>query len=73
MEGYAEKNDCKYLNLFEYVDEIGLDCEKDFSDTDHLNAKGAKKVTNFLGKYIVQNYNVTDMRNINNNIWQNNL
>lgn len=39
-------------------------------NSDHLNTNGAEKISNFLGEYIVNNYNVTDMRNIENNIWE---
>ena len=72
MSTYAEENDCAYFNLFRYVDEIGINCKTDFSDKGHLNNSGAVKVSNFLGKYIVDNYDVTDMRTIEGNIWEKN-
>ena len=67
---YAERNGAAYLNLFEYIDEIGLDGATDFSDLDHLNTSGAVKVAEFLGAYIAEHYDVTDMRTIQNNVWQ---
>lgn len=69
MEQYAKENDCIYFNMFEYVDEIGLNGSEDFYDEGHLNVNGANKVSNFLGKYIVENYEVTDYRTIKDNLW----
>lgn len=73
MKEYAEENDCVYFNLFEYIDETGINCETDFCDVGHLNNSGAIKVADFLGKYIVNHYDVTDMRMIEGNIWEQNL
>lgn len=73
MTEYAAENGCVYLNLFEYMDEIGLDCEKDFYDVGHLNDRGAVKVTDFLGEYIVGHYDISDMRTVEGNLWEQNL
>lgn len=70
MGRYAAENGCQYFNLFEMMDEIGIDCNTDFRDKGHLNNSGAVKVADFLGEYIVNNYNVTDMREIEENIWE---
>lgn len=72
MKEYAEKTGYRYLNLFEKTEEIGLDCNTDFQDKGHLNSSGAEKVANYLGKYIVENYDVTDMREVQGNIWEKN-
>ncbi len=53
---YAALHDIPYLNLFEYIDEIGLDGSTDFVDEGHLNDSGATKVTDFMGKYLKENY-----------------
>lgn len=73
MKAYTQKNDSIYLNLFEYVDEMGINEETDFSDGGHLNNNGSVKVANFLGNYIVDNYEITDMRKVKGNIWEKNL
>ncbi|MBR5597721.1 MAG: hypothetical protein IKW30_09985 [Lachnospiraceae bacterium] len=73
MEKYAYKNGCAYLNLFKYIEEIGIDSEKDYFDSGHFNTSGATKVANFLGNYIRENYDLTDMRTIEGNVWQQNL
>ncbi len=48
-----------YLDCNLYYDEIGLDFSTDFYDRKHVNAWGAEKVTQFVGDYIVTNYQVT--------------
>lgn len=70
MTRYAEENDCIYFNLFEMMDEVGFDCETDFCDEGHLNNSGSVKVADFLGEYIVDHYDVTDMRTVEGNIWE---
>lgn len=67
---YAVEKGCAYLDLSQYIDEIGLEGSVDFADEDHLNTKGATKVADFLGKYIVDNYDVTDYRKSEDNIWK---
>lgn len=42
--------------------EVGIDFSKDFYDPAHVNAKGARKISEYLGKYISQNYDFTDKR-----------
>ena len=70
MKNYAEENDAVYLDLFEYVDEIGLDGDMDFSDEGHLNTSGSNKVADFLGEYLISNYDLTDYRDVGNNLWE---
>lgn len=50
---------------------MGIDGNTDFIDPDHLNDSGAKKVANYLGKFISDNYDITDMRLLEKNIWEN--
>ncbi|MDE6622585.1 MAG: hypothetical protein K2K74_19265 [Lachnospiraceae bacterium] len=57
----AEKNDIPYLN-FVYED-LEINYATDCADeAHHLNASGARKLTDYLGNYISTNYNVTDHR-----------
>ena len=70
MEQYAEKNDCVYLDLFKLIDDVGIDDKTDFCDPGHLNTSGANKVADYIGRYIVDNYDITDMRTIDNNLWE---
>lgn len=73
MEKYANENGCAYINFFEKMDEAGIDCNTDFCDPGHLNGSGAVKVAEYLGEFIVDNYDVTDMRLEEGNIWEQNL
>lgn len=58
--------DCPYLELFYEVDEIGLDVTTDFRDVNnHLNQRGAEKLSAYLGEYLEQNYNLEDQRDKN--------
>ncbi len=66
----AQENDCDYIDFFELVDEIGMDGNTDFSDKGHLNTSGATKIANYLGRYIKEHYEVTDMRTVENNLWE---
>ncbi len=58
MADYAKENGCAYLDLFENLDETGLDGATDLNDDGHLNASGAGKVADYMGKYIVSNYDL---------------
>lgn len=73
MSKYAEENGCEYINMFALIDEMGLDPEMDFRDKGHLNDSGSKKVANYLGKYIKEHYDIPDTREIEGNIWEQNL
>lgn len=71
MATYAAENGCTFIDFLDYTDEIELDWETDFKDLAHLNDSGANKVSNFLAEYIVSNYDVTDMRTVEDNLWEN--
>ncbi|MFI3172871.1 MAG: hypothetical protein R3Y58_10990 [Eubacteriales bacterium] len=69
MNEYATSHGYVYLDLFQNLEETGINGETDFQDIGHLNYSGAVKVADYLGEYIVNNYDVTDMRTIEGNIW----
>lgn len=60
----AEKYDnCEYINLMEHTAEMGFDYTIDMADpTSHVNPSGGRKVTGFLGEYLVGKYDFTDVR-----------
>ena len=70
---YAEENQCSYIDLFDSIEEIGIDLDSDFADVGHLNNKGADKVGQFMGKYISENYQYQDMKTVKNNMWEKNI
>ena len=43
-------------------DELGIDFKTDMAENIHVNFSGSKKLTEYLGNYIVNNYEVTDHR-----------
>lgn len=70
---YAAENNCVYLDLFREIDAVGLDGKTDFQDAGHLNTSGATKVAHYLGAYISEHYEMTDMRTISGNYWETEL
>lgn len=68
----AAKYDISYLNMLYLAEEIGIDYSIDTADkSSHLNPLGAKKVSEFIGKYIVNNYEVSDHRRTTfSEVWQ---
>lgn len=56
----ASKYRVNYINFNEK--EFFVDEKTDFSDLSHMNVSGAKKMTEFLGTYISENYDVPDRR-----------
>ncbi len=63
IENIIESYGYDFLDMNEYYDEIGIDFSSDFADYgNHLNAVGASKVTDFLGNYLMDNYELEDKR-----------
>lgn len=57
-----EKEDVNFINYFHHLDELNLNFSTDFRDDDHLNFYGAQKITNHIGKYIKEHYDIPDRR-----------
>lgn len=55
MKEYVSTYGGEYVNLYEHLSEIGFDGETDMLDGDHVNASGAKKITNYLADYCLKN------------------
>lgn len=55
-------NNINYYCLVESFDEAGLDTNTDFTDGQHMNSYGAEKISKLLGKYIKENYVVSDRK-----------
>lgn len=63
MQTLTREKNIKYIDL-NVGDELKIDWSKDTCDKgDHLNFSGAKKVTEFLGKYLKGNFELPDHRN----------
>jgi hypothetical protein len=64
IEDFAEKRDLPYLNYLELIEETGLDFETDTYDGGlHLNVYGADKITDHLGRFLKEKYDLSDRRN----------
>lgn len=50
------------LNLLHSFDELNLDRTKDYYDRQHTNIHGSIKYTNYLSKYLIENYGFEDKR-----------
>ncbi len=47
---YAKENDVRFYNLFYEMDEIGLDGNRDYMDSQHFNCYGQDKVTRYMAE-----------------------
>lgn len=63
IQSYADKQGLTYLDLNLYSEELGINWNKDSKDGgDHLNLKGAKKVTHFFGPWLKDTVELPDRR-----------
>lgn len=53
-----QKYDYDLLNLNDKAQELGISYNDDFSDPEHMNVNGMKKMTDYLGQYIISHYDV---------------
>lgn len=62
IAGIVQENGFPFLEMNDYYDEIGIDFDTDFKEGAHLNIYGAAKVSEYLGKYLVEKYDLPDHR-----------
>lgn len=62
VESYAKENDCVYIDFFQNMDEVGIDADSDFRDKTHLNDSGAKKVACYLGNYLIEHFDISEIQ-----------
>ncbi len=58
----AQMNNIEFNSTNYDYDKIGLDFEKDFMDSSHLNYSGAGKFTTYLGKELMSRFELPDHR-----------
>lgn len=51
-----------YLDLSAYLDDMGFDLSADMRDEFHCNISGACKVTDYIGRYLKEHYDLPDRR-----------
>ena len=54
-----------FLDTNEYDEEMDLNYGVDFYNSSHVNLYGSDKYTNFVAKYLMENYNLVDHRDDN--------
>lgn len=59
----SERYGVKHININEHIKETGFSFVRDLRDPSHFNLSGAIKFTDFLGEYLLQNYEIADKRN----------
>lgn len=47
-----------YVNFSDFKDEMDIDRKKDFYNANHVNIRGAKKITECIGGYLSETYNL---------------
>lgn len=63
VKDYADKNGIPFIDLNIDRDKFGFDWKTDTRDGgNHLNNRGARKSTLFIGEYISKNYSLSDRR-----------
>lgn len=59
----ANDNNLNYINfLKEDIVDYNTDIANDYTINSHLNPSGARKLTKYLGQYLIDNYSLTDHR-----------
>ncbi len=58
----AEENEISYMDFNKVYDKMGLDFHTDMAEDLHLNISGNAKFTKYLGKSIVELYDIPDRR-----------
>lgn len=62
VELITDEYNVPFVNLNNYDDEIGLVSSDFYYDDNHLNVIGARKCSDFLGQYLMENYDLIDHR-----------
>lgn len=60
VEDWAEKNDVDFLDMNNYVADIGIDLDTEMYDWGHARMEGNVKNSGWLAKYLAENYNVSN-------------
>lgn len=58
----AEEEGIPFLNFVDLREEVKIDPQQDFLDGGHVNYRGGAKVTDAIGRFLVQNYTMEDHR-----------
>ena len=70
---YAKDHACGFVDGYSLKDEMRIDLTTDYKDKYHLNSSGAAKMTRYLGRYLKEHYDLTDMRTVEGSMWEEQL
>ncbi len=56
VKEYMLGNHYKFIEMNDFIDEMGIDTQTDFYDEQHLCVEGAEKATDFIAEYLKENY-----------------
>ena len=62
VEDICMEEGVTYIDFNKMYDELSIDFSTDMAEKVHLNFSGTKKLTEYLGNYIVNNYDIPDHR-----------
>lgn len=62
VEAYMDEIGVTYLDFARNAAEIGIDYQTDFIDHGHSNYTGAKKLTDYIGRFLAENFRLEDHR-----------
>lgn len=58
----AEEKDIPFIDMIGLQSEVGIDPGRDFIDWGHANSYGAVKITDYLGRFLMDHYLLEDRR-----------
>lgn len=74
VESLAEMHQVPFLNLIALQQELGLDVKQDFCDAGHTNCYGAVKISDYLGRFLSEQYPLQDRKGDGRYaLWEENL
>ena len=76
IEDFAEEMDVIYLDLDQevYRSQLGINPETDYYDQGHMNLRGSLKLSDWLGDYLKENYELVNHRgDFTYQIWEEDL
>lgn len=70
VEDWAEKHDVDFLDMNNYVEDIGIDLDTEMYDWGHARIDGSVKNSEWLAQYLAENYQVSNYKgNSGYEIW----
>ena len=74
VENLAEAHQVPFLNMIALQRELGLDVGQDFIDEGHTNSYGALKISDYLGRFLSERFELQDRRGDGRYaLWEENL